>query len=117
MDESILITIKKMLGIAPEDGAFDTDIITHINTVINDLYQLGIGSGSFFIEDGSEEWSDYVEDIERYMAVKDYIYIKTKLIFDPPLSSFLIENLKKRLDELEFRLLVQKDVEIQNGEV
>ncbi len=115
MDESILITIKKMLGTAPEDNAFDTDIKIHINTAFNHLFQLGIGPEGFVIEDGSELWSDYLEDIDKFESVKDYVYLKTKLIFDPPSSSFVVEQFKKALDEIEFRLLVQGEEKIQNG--
>jgi len=115
MDESILITIKKMLGITPSDNSFDTDIKIHINTAINHLFQIGIGSEFYHIEDGSELWSDYIEDINDFEPIKDYIFIKTKLIFDPPANSFTVENLKKSLDEIEFRLLVQGEEKIQNG--
>lgn len=105
--DSILTSIKKLLGISEGYTQFDGDIIMHINTVFLNLTQLGVGpSEGFSIEDESSEWSEFI-DIEnnaQLHAVKTYIYLKVKLLFDPPLSSSVIESMKRTIDELEWRL-------------
>lgn len=105
--ESILTSIKKLLGIAEEYEQFDADIIMHINTVFLNLTQLGVGpSNGFFIEDKSADWSDFVnvEDNAQLQAIKTYVYLKVKLVFDPPLSSSVIESINRQIAELEWRL-------------
>lgn len=103
--ESILTSIKKLLGIAAEDTNFDTDIIIHINTVFMTLNDLGVGpSEGFTIEDESLNWYDYIPDDKTYDAVKTYVYLKVKLLFDPPLSSSTIEAIERSIKELEWRL-------------
>lgn len=105
--ESILTSIKKLLGIAEEYEQFDADIIMHINTVFLNLTQLGVGpSNGFFIEDKSADWSDFVnvEDNAQLQAIKTYVYLKVKLVFDPPLSSSVIESMNRQIAELEWRL-------------
>lgn len=104
--ESILISIKKMLGLSEDYRQFDDDIIMHINTVFLNLTQLGVGpEAGFIIEDDSAYWSDFI-DIEnpQLHAVKTYMYLKVKLVFDPPLSSAVIESMKNQIAELEWRL-------------
>lgn len=112
MDESILTSIKKLLGISEEYTQFDNDIIMHINTVFMNLTQLGVGpSVGFYIEDDNASWSDFV-DIENnapLQAIKTYIYLKVKLLFDPPLSSSVIEAMNRQISELEWRLNVAVD--------
>lgn len=86
MEESILISIKKLLGIAKENTDFDEDIIMHINSVIMILYQLGIGdSDTFEITGDDETWEQYipVSQSKKYNAIKSYIYLKVKQLFDP----------------------------------
>lgn len=103
--DSILITIKKMLGIAEDYTQFDDDIIIHINTAFLNLTQLGVGpEEGFFIEDDVTSWDDFIEDNTQLQAVKSYIYLKVKLIFDPPLSSSVIESMNRMIAELEWRL-------------
>ena len=103
--ESILTSVKKMLGIAEEYTHFDADLIMHINSVIMILSQIGIGSTEgFMIEDETATWSDYLPWGSNYEAVKSYMYLKVKLLFDPPLSSAVIESTNKMISELEFRL-------------
>lgn len=105
--ESILTSIKKMLGISEDYKQFDADIIMHINTVFLNLTQLGVGpEDGFSIEDESEEWSDFIENDEKLKAVKTYIYLKVKLLFDPPLSTAVIESMNRAIAELEWRLNV-----------
>lgn len=111
MEESILISIKKLLGISEEYTQFDDDIIMHINTVFLNLNQLGVGpKAGFFIEDDSAEWAEFIGDNNAQLqAVKSYIYLKVKLLFDPPLSSSVIESMNRMIAELEFRLNVAVD--------
>ncbi len=88
MEDSILLSIKKQLGIADEDAGFDTDIIIAINTVFGILTQLGAGpKEGYSIGDSSEEWSDYLQDNVLLEMVKTYMYLKVKMIFDPPSGS------------------------------
>lgn len=110
MNESILTSIKKMLGITEEYTHFDQDIIIHINTVLMILHQLGVGpEEGFSITDSYETWSDFLVDNKNIEAVKTYIYLKVKLLFDPPLSSAVTESINKSINELEWRLNVAVD--------
>lgn len=103
--ESILISVKKLLGITEEYEHFDKDIIMHINSVFLTLNQIGIGpKEGFIIEDGTSEWTDFIEDFPQLQAVKSYMYLKVKLLFDPPLSSAVIESTNRMIAELEWRL-------------
>lgn len=110
MEESILISIKKLLGITKDYKNFDTDIIMHINTVFMILNQLGVGpSEGFSIEDSSSTWDEYIEDATKFKAVQTYIYLKVKLMFDPPMSSAVMEANKQMINELEWRLNVEAE--------
>ena len=105
--ESILTSIKKLLGITEEYDQFDPDIIMHINSVFMILTQLGVGPAEgFSIEDDTSVWSDFIQDIKKLESVKTYIYLKVKLAFDPPLSSPVIESMNRLINELEWRLNV-----------
>ena len=106
--ESILTSIKKLLGIKEEYNNFDQDIIMHINTVLVTLNQLGVGpSDGFEITDELDNWSDFVGDNEKLLNnVKSYIYLRVRLLFDPPLSSSLIEAMNRQIAELEWRIAV-----------
>ena len=105
--ESILTSIKKLLGITEEYDQFDPDIIMHINSVFMILTQLGVGPAEgFSIEDDTAVWTDFIQDIKKLESVKTYIYLKVKLAFDPPLSSSVIESMNRLINELEWRLNV-----------
>lgn len=105
--ESILTTIKKLLGISEEYEHFDSDIIVHINSALMILTQLGVGpANGFSISDEMSLWSDFLGDDPRLEAVKTYIHLKVKLLFDPPTNSAVIESLNKSISELEWRLNV-----------
>ena len=108
MDESILNSVKKLLGgLTPEYTAFDEQIIMHINSVFQILYQLGVGpSTPFSIEDSSAVWGDFTSDISELSMVKSYVGLK---IFDPPQGGAVAEAAKRMIDELEWRLNVQVD--------
>ena len=103
--DSILTSIKKLLGITEEYEHFDADIIMHINTVFMILNQLGVGpANGFSIKDKSAVWSDYISDEENLEAVKTYMHLKVKLLFDPPLTSSTVDSFNKLISELEFRM-------------
>lgn len=109
--ESILTSIKKLLGIDEEFTHFDNDIIMHINSVLMILTQLGVGpTNGYSISDSSETWSDFLgEDTVKLQSVKSYVYLKVKLLFDPPSSSAAIESTNRLISELEWRLQVSAD--------
>lgn len=110
--ESILTSIKKMLGIDEEYTHFDADIIMHINSVLMILTQLGVGpEEGFVIEDDTSTWVSFIPEASaaQLHAVKTYIYLKVKLIFDPPLSSSVIDAMSRQIAELEWRLNVAVD--------
>ena len=105
--ESILTSIKKLLGIAEEYEHFDNDIIMHINSVFMILTQLGVGpSNGFSIEDDSATWDEFILEGQNVELVKSYIHLKVKLLFDPPLTSAVIEAMNKNIGEFEWRLNV-----------
>lgn len=106
--DSILLTVKKLIGgIAEDDESFDVDIITDINSVFLELSQIGIGPDEgFSISDKTTTWDEFIEPGKVQNAVRTYVYLKVKLVFDPPSSSFVIESIDKTLDKLEWRLNV-----------
>lgn len=108
--ESILTSIKKLLGIAEEYAHFDADIIMHINSAFMTLSQLGIGpEEGFSIKSDVETWSDFTGDSTNIEAIKTYVFIKVKMVFDPPTSSFVMEAYNRQAQELEWRLNVQAE--------
>lgn len=103
--ESILTSVKKMLGITEEYEHFDADLIMHINSVFSIINQLGVGpSEGFMITDKSMVWSDFISDEAKLQIVKSYMYLKVKLLFDPPLGSAVIEAMNRQISEFEWRL-------------
>lgn len=112
MDEIILASIKKLLNIAPDDDAFDTDIATNINAVFSVLSQLGIGDGSFMLEPdtyATATWGDFESDPAILNLAKVYIYLKVKQVFDPPTSGAGSEAMKALIDQYEWRLNLYAD--------
>lgn len=110
INKSILISIKKLLGISKDCIDFDEDIIIHINTVFMILNQLGVGTDNIFaIEDSQATWNDFLKDNEDFNAIKSYIHLKVRLLFDPPLSTAVQEAIKQSINELEWRLNVQAE--------
>lgn len=105
--ESILTSIKKLLGIDEEYEHFDSDIIMHINSVFMILNQLGVGpTEGFSIKDKTTTWEDFVTDLTKVEAIKSYVYLKVKILFDPPLSSSVMESINRTISELEWRINV-----------
>lgn len=115
MTKSILLTIKKMLGIAEEYHAFDIDVITNINSVFLTLNQLGVGPAlPFSITGEKETWSNFLDAQESYLqGVQTYVYLKVRLLFDPPTNSFLVDAMQKQANEFEWRLMVQPKTEVE----
>lgn len=108
--ESILTSIKKLLGIADEYKHFDADLIMHINSVFSILTQLGVGSpDGFSIKNEVAVWTDFISEKTRIELVKSYMYLKVKLLFDPPLSSSVMEAINRQISEFEWRLNVAVD--------
>ena len=108
--DSILTSIKKLLGIAEEYEHFDSDLIMHINSVFMVLNQLGVGPvEGFSITDKTETWEDFTQNNLMIQSVKSYVYLKVRLLFDPPSSSAAIEAINRQISELEWRLNVAVD--------
>lgn len=98
-----------MLGIEAEYRHFDDDIIMHINTTLMTISQLGVGSEVQMVTSDLETWSDIFEDVKQIPAIKTYVYLKVRMLFDPPTSSFVLEAMKNQAAELEWRLNAQVD--------
>ena len=111
---SILNDIKSLCGV-PEDGLdFDTALILHCNTVFAGLAQMGLGpSTGFYIIDSTWNWSDLIEGQVNLHNVKSYVYLKVKLLFDPPANATLISSMKEQIDELEWRIRMELESTIE----
>lgn len=108
MEDSILLTIKEMLGLSKTYPAFNTDVIRNINGSLFTLMQNGVGpTTGFRITGDSETWSDFIGDRKDLDAVVNYVYIKARLVFDPPTSAAVIQMLKEEAKEYEYRLNTQ----------
>lgn len=108
--DSILNSVKKMLGIETEDTNFDTELIFHINTVLGLCFQLGVGPKEepFLITGPSEVWSDFIPE-DQIVSVQTYVFIKVKLIFDPPSTSFVLSSYQELAKEFEWRCNVDAE--------
>jgi hypothetical protein len=110
VEQSILTSTKKVLGIAADYTAFDLDIITHINTAFSTLTQLGVGPAEgFMIEDADPVWADFFVDDLQYNSVKSYVFLRVRYLFDPPQTSYLIAATERQIQELEWRLNVHRE--------
>ena len=110
MNTSILATIKKMLGLDVSYTAFDTDITIHINSALMVLMQLGVGpSSGFSIQGTTTTWEDFLGGYEDLDGVKTFVYLKVRILFDPPQSSFVLTAYQKEIESLEWRLNVQAE--------
>jgi hypothetical protein len=110
MEDSILTTIKKLLGLDEGYTVFDLDVITHINTAFSTLTQLGVGpSSGFMIQDETAVWSDYVMDDWEYNQIKTYIYLRTKQYFDPPTTRYTISSIDNMINEFAWRINVHRE--------
>lgn len=110
MEGSILKSTKKILGIDDSYEVFDLDIITHINSVFSTLNSLGVGpEEGFMIEDKTNQWDEFTGEDLRLNAVRTYMFLRVRLLFDPPGTSYLISSLKEQLKEIEWRLNVHRE--------
>lgn len=117
--DSILTSIKKLLGVVEDDDHFDLDIITHINSVFSTLHQLGVGpSEGFSIEDKSSVWTDFLPtaDLAKINSVRTYMYIQVKLLFDPPTNSGVLKSYENLIEKFEWRLNVTAESKKKVGE-
>lgn len=117
--ESILDSVKKLLGIDKEETCFDQDVVMHINSVLMILNQLGVGTPRPFTIHGADEtWADFLGVQADYNMVKTYVYARVRLVFDPPTTSYLVDSLADLAREYEYRLVLQsmadKDSEVKN---
>lgn len=111
--DSILDSTKKVLGLETDNTDFDVDVIMHINSVFSILHQLGIGPiEGFTIEGADELWADFLADVEPLNMVKTYVYLRVRMIFDPPITSFGIEAMNNQIDELTSRISVHREYEL-----
>lgn len=104
MEQSILNSIKKVLGIAPDYVAFDEDVMMFTNTAFSNLTQLGAGPPVFRIEDDTAEWSEFSEDDVLTDMVKTYVWLQVKMLFDPPNTGYLVTASQEQLNRLEWRI-------------
>lgn len=110
METSILISTKKILGIAEDYTVWDLDIITHINSAFTTLTQLGVGpTAGYMIIDETDQWSDFIGDDLQLNSVKTYIGLRVRLLFDPPTTSYAITAMEDQIKQLEWRLNVHKE--------
>lgn len=110
MEQSILNSTKKILGLEPDYDVFDLDVITHINSVFSTLNQLGLGPAEgFAIEDDTADWNTFLGSDPRLNAVKTYVWLRVRVLFDPPASGYALEAMKEQIKELEWRLNVERE--------
>lgn len=112
--ESILTSIKKLIGIEESYEHFDQDIIIYINSAFAVLNQLGVGpTEGFNIRDKTETWYDFIGERKDLETIKSYVYLKVRLIFDPPQMGYLVDAINDQIKEMEWRLNVQVEGGIQ----
>lgn len=110
MEQSILNSTKKVLGIDPTYDAFDEAIIMHVNSVFSILNQIGLGPAlGFAIEDAGPVWNDFLQDDLRMNDLKTYVHLRVRLLFDPPQTSFHMTAIKEQIEELEVRLSILRE--------
>jgi hypothetical protein len=111
MEQSILTSTKKVLQIGPDDESFDLDIMTHINSAFSTLHDLGVGPiEGFVIEDETAEWNSFLEnDPVQLSQVKTFVYLHSRMLFDPPTTSFVQTSIEKQLEEVVWRLNVRRE--------
>lgn len=112
METSILKTVKKSLGLVDADTSFDADILLYINSVFSNLNQIGVGpEEGFQIEDADATWDSFLGTDLRLNNVKAFVYLKVRLLFDPPATSFAISAVESQAKELEYRIYTVKEVD------
>lgn len=117
MIDSILTSTKKILGIGEDYTAFDEDVITHINSTFSIVHQLGIGPEDGFMITGPDEiWEDIDIHQSQLNLLRTYVFLKVRVLFDPPTTSYLIEATNKQIQEYEYRLSYNREVAVTMGE-
>lgn len=110
LTEYILPSVKKMLGISYDYDAFDSDIIMHTNSVLAILTQMGLGpNGGFAISGNDEKWTDFIPNVTKFNFVKSYVFLKVRLLFDPPQSGTANEAANRMISEMEWRLYTESE--------
>jgi hypothetical protein len=110
VSDSILTSTKKVLNLSNGYTPFDADIIMFINTALSTLNQLGVGpDDGFMIEDDTATWETFLGSDPRLNHIKTYVYLRVRLLFDPPTTGYMIEAVEKQIKELEWRLNVQRE--------
>lgn len=116
--ESILTSIKKMLGIEEEYTHFDPEIIIYINAAFSTLRQLGVGPvDGFVVENSGSTWDDFIPDAKRIQMVKSYTYLRVRLLFDPPSVSSVLESFNQQIKDMEWRMNVEVDPDTKEYDV
>lgn len=109
-DDHIIPSIKKMLGLSEENTPFDTDVVIHINSALMKLCQLGVGpKEGFTVTDYNQTWSDFLTNNIKLGAVKTYVYLQVKMLFDPPSNSIIMDAMKQQAEEIGWRLNVHAE--------
>jgi hypothetical protein len=117
MEGSILDDIRKAVGAEEWDDAFDDELITHTNSVFMILTQMGIGPAEGYVIDSDDnQWDEFVSDPIKYRLVKSYMGLKVRLLFDPPLSSAVMQSMNNQIAEYEWRLTAAAELDKSNGE-
>ena len=114
---SILNSIKKLLGMEENYDHFDTDLIIHINSILAVLAQMGVGRKGFTIKDATETWDQFIVDEQDMETLKSYVYMRVRLLFDPPTTAHLVESFNKMISEFEFRMFVEADPVLELPEI
>lgn len=110
MSESILESTKKVLGIDPDYDVFDMDVMMHINSAFSTLNQLGLGpEEGYMVQERGDEWGDFLNDDMRLNSVKTYVYLKVRILFDPPTTSFVLTAMQEQIKELEWRISTYRE--------
>lgn len=108
--DNILVSIKKLLGIDASYEPFNTDVIIHINTYLGVLNELGIGVEGYKVVDGSETWSAFLEGSNVSMEeAKTYVYLRIRMVFDPPTSGIHTNAFEKQIEELGWRMIIKNE--------
>lgn len=109
-DTSILDDVKKTLGLASDYNVFDQEIIIFINTALSTLTQLGLGPDTgYLITDKEAKWSDFIGTERSYAAVQSYVYLRVRLLFDPPTVGYVLTSMEKQLEEMTWRVNAQRE--------
>ncbi len=115
INDSILDSTKAALGIQAEYTFFDAEIIMAVNTALMVLNQLAVGTDGFTITDSSATWSEFEPDVSMLQAIKSVVYLRTRLLFDPPANSFLVSSIDRQIAEYEWRLNVRAEGKLKHG--